>query len=190
MNFSEGELHAMVDLETLGRKPGCKVLSIGAVTFGLGEFPREQFYVPITRASQEMYGLTEEAETLAWWERQSDEAKVSAFNDPAAKSVEAALAEFAAWLKLAAALRGAGAKTTYVWGNGAGFDNPILREVYEKCGVAVPWLWYNDRCYRTLKAQAPHIKIGEDARRCFHHALDDAQVQADHAVEILKWLKK
>ena len=27
-------IHVMCDLETLGRRPGCKLLSIGAVVFG------------------------------------------------------------------------------------------------------------------------------------------------------------
>lgn len=47
----------MVDLETLGTRPGCKILSIGAVEFGVGPDYNEdglgaEFYVEVQRAHQ------------------------------------------------------------------------------------------------------------------------------------------
>ncbi len=37
-----------------------------------------------------------------------------------------------------------------VWGNGANFDNTILRRSYERQGIPCPWRYYNDRDVRTI----------------------------------------
>lgn len=64
----------MLDLETLGTRAGCATLSIGSVGFsteGLGE----EFYCEVNQASCAAYGLFTEQSTLAWWNRQSPEAR-------------------------------------------------------------------------------------------------------------------
>jgi len=68
--------HVMIDLETLGRRAGCSILSIGAVAFDpktkeLGA----EFYVVVNRLSCFKLGLHEDPETVKWWEGQNAEAK-------------------------------------------------------------------------------------------------------------------
>jgi exodeoxyribonuclease VIII len=72
------------------------------------------------------------------------------------------------------------------WGNGAGFDNIILRSAYTACGAIPPWRYYNDRCYRTIKSMCPHVTL--ERKGTAHNALDDAESQAIHLIRILKCL--
>ena len=62
----------MVDLETLGRRAGCSILSIGAVAFDAetGTMGPE-FYMVVKMASCEKHGLHTDPETVAWWKKQN-----------------------------------------------------------------------------------------------------------------------
>lgn len=71
-------IDVMIDIETLGTKPGAAILSIGAVMFsatGLGE----TFYTPVSLKSCTDIGLTVDPDTVAWWMQQSEEARQAAF---------------------------------------------------------------------------------------------------------------
>lgn len=168
------KINVMVDLETLGKRAGCKVLAIGAQVFTPtgGE---QSFYRVIDRNSQP--DLLEDPDTVAWWAKQSKEAQARLFADDVVKvDLKVALADFTAWVNT---LGG----EVLVWGNGADFDNPILSAAYDSVGLPQAWGPWNGRCYRTLKGLRPGIKL---VRQGVHHdALDDARSQADHAVEIL-----
>lgn len=184
--------HVMLDLETMGVCAGCAILSIGAVYFDpkMGELGPE-FYIAISdwedgvakggqpKESMEdfnRHGLRIEPGTRAWWERQSPEAR-KVMADPKGVSLREALIDFQVWLQAY------GDKDTLVYGNGADFDNPILAACYSAIGRPQPWGAYNGRCYRTLKALAPHIKL---IRKGTHHnALADAKCQAEHLMEIV-----
>lgn len=169
--------NVMVDLETLGTRPGCKVVSIGAAVFdSAGVSDTQQFRAIINRYLQPT-ALHENIGTLVWWSTQSTEAKARIFDTPAqAKPLTVALADFSDWINSLG-------PDVLVWGNGADFDNPILSAAYYACGLAQPWGQWNSRCYRTLKNLRPDIKL---VRTGLHHdALDDATSQAAHAVSIL-----
>jgi hypothetical protein len=74
-----------------------------------------------------------------------------------------------------------------VWGNAASFDLKILEKAYKLMQIEVPWKYYNEMCYRTLKNLYPEIKIMCNPHK--HEALQDAIYQAEHAVRILNTLK-
>ena len=64
----------MIDIETLGTKAGCVVLSIGACEFsdkGVGK----EFYGCISPESCTNWGLTIEPRTVLWWMNQSQDAR-------------------------------------------------------------------------------------------------------------------
>jgi len=169
----------MVDLETLGTRPGCVVLSIGAVWFdhtGLGE----PFHTVISRDSCKEHGLFEDEDTLAWWARQSEQAKAT-LNEATGGGVllPRALQDFQDFVKQQTSVK--------VWGNGADFDNPILSAAYHAAGMKQAWTAYNGRCYRTLKNLFPDVKMERGG--IHHNALDDAISQAKHAVAILQHAK-
>lgn len=172
----------MLDLETLGVAAGCKILSIGAVYFDIstGELG-EEFYVIVNRADQDEYDLKEEGGTLAWWLRQSAEARVVVQEEPHTDAVDLieSLARFGHFVRQ----EGGGKR---VWGNGADFDNPILSRVYEATGQRQPWAAYNGRCYRTIKNLYPSLKAVREGT--YHNALDDAKTQAKHMIQVCRAL--
>lgn len=177
--------HVMVDLETLGRRAGCVVLSLGAVYFDplAGELGDELYSVVFVKG-QDKFGLHTDPETLAWWMKQSEQAR-----DVLAKSSRLATSE-----RLPRALQifndfiePAGFKNVKIWGNGADFDNAILTACYAAVGSSIPWEFWNNRCYRTLKSLAPSIKMTRAGT--YHNALDDAKSQAVHACEVFKKLR-
>lgn len=176
----------MLDLETLGTAPGCTVLSIGAVAFdsvyGLGD----TFDVIISRGDSERVGLTEHPDNVRWWEQQSFDAQETLRQaTEAGLTVEAALARFGGFVETITG----GEPGVRVWGNGAGFDQPILRGLYKAIQLKhlVPWDWWNDRCFRTLRGLAPHLAMPRTG--VLHNALDDAITQAEHAVRVMQYLR-
>jgi len=77
-----------------------------------------------------------------------------------------------------------------VWGNGPAFDNEKLRQLFIDCDLPVPWRFYNDRCFRTIKgmfsASLLHIKQSEETK---HHACYDATNEALNLLRYVSALK-
>lgn len=177
--------NVMVDLETLGLRPGNVILSIGAVGFdksGVGQ----EFYVEINQLSCVLRGLTIDEATQQWWSQQNDIAKGVLLRTQLdqGSSLESSLDQFAQWLQNNAPA------DVCVWGNGAAFDNAMLAETYKLCGKRVPWSYSRDRCYRTLRSLFSDIEAGVITKGVAHNALDDARYQAEHAVDILRAIGK
>jgi len=175
----------MVDLETLGRRAGCSILSIGAVAFDAetGKLGPE-LYTVVKVASCEAAGLHTDPDTVAWWEKQNPEAQKVLKQARAArgnKALDKALIGFNEYLAQF------GPKAVRVWGNGSDFDNAILINCYAATNLAAGWEFWNNRCFRTLKGMAPSIKV--DRTGTYHNALDDAKTQALHAIKVLQYLR-
>lgn len=169
--------HFSVDLETLGRRPGCKILSIGAVVITPSGLGRE-FYVTLT--TEDQHGLHEDPETIEWWSKQSPEAR-RVMTEPKTSFVSG-MTSFREWCALLG-----GPRSIAPWGNGADFDNAILHCAFDAAGVDCPWEFWQNRCYRTLKnlGGAPKLSKREGV---YHNALDDAKTQGLHAIEIMNTL--
>ncbi len=171
--------HVMIDLETLGRRAGCAILSIGAVAFDpkTGQLGPE-LYVVVNRLSCFNLSLHEDPETVKWWEGQNAEAKkILTEVDGGGEQLPAALG------KLTEYLAQFGHKKVKIWGNGSDFDNAILTACYASIGRNIPWEFWNNRCYRTLKSLKPSVKMVRQGT--YHNALDDAKSQAAHAIQLL-----
>lgn len=177
----------MVDLETLGKTPGCVILSLGAVQFDLysGNLGAE-FYQVVNTESCLKAGLTTEESTIEWWGRQSDEARVTVTE---AESTETSYPLFKVLTDFGGFLHQFNLKTVRVWGNGADFDNAILACGYQAIRQPLPWKFYHNRCHRTLKSFAPDIKKVFNKDDVKHNALTDAKVQAVQALEIFATLE-
>ena len=114
---------------------------------------------------------------------QTGEAQRASFANPDAVDTVSMLNDFAEYL-----VRN---NVSGLWGNGASFDNIILANLYEAAarynyGLAAPWHFTKDRCYRTMKnlPNAPLLqRVGT-----FHNPLDDARTQAIHLQQIFKRL--
>lgn len=163
----------MLDLETLGTRPGSIVLTIGAVKFskmGVGE----KFYRAICEADSAANGLSSDPSTLEWWLKQSEEAREAAFaGTDSLQEVLAAFTEFCGTEEVIA-----------MWGNGSDFDNVLLGEAYRAAGMKPPWRFTCSRCYRTVKNLFPNVKVPRVGTA--HNALDDAIYQANHLIAISK----
>lgn len=174
----------MVDLETLGTVPGCVILSIGAVAFDEERLDEQGFNIVVFRPSCEECFLSVSADTLAWWERQSEDARyvLERSVDPAQSvPLPTALGRLNDYL---GRFGGAGRDGVRLWGNGSDFDNALLSVAYDAAKVAAGWKFWNNRCYRTLKNLAPDIKMEREGT--YHDAYDDACNQARHLQRILK----
>lgn len=167
----------MLDIETLDTTPSAVVLSIGAVKFNV-EGIGETFYATLRASEQD--SRTQSASTLEWWSKQSPEAKAAVFPPHgAAESVRSALARFVAFFD----------HDKYdVWGNGAAFDNVIVKHLLAQYGLECPWRYSGDRCFRTLKALVysnfPNLKESAISYGTAHNALDDAIAQAQELLRI------
>jgi len=153
--------------------PNAAIVAIGAVRFT--DELKDTFYQVVDLQSAIDTGLDVNGDTLNWWLMQEEAAR-QAITVPGLALTQA-LTLFSKWL-------GEGA---VVWGNGASFDNAILINAYYKTGITLPWEYYNNRCYRTVKSFHPHIKLTRIG--ILHNALDDAKSQAKHLIEIFKNIK-
>lgn len=160
-------LNIMLDIETLGTRPGCKILTISAVTFGTQH--RNSFDIAIRADTQDL--LTIDSKTLDWWKDQSVDAQRAAFDNPAAMTLVKGLSCFSDWI-------GSLNCTPKIWCKGAGFDVPILEAAYEAYKISVPWHFGNIRCYRTLEAEFKDLIKLPEFVGTKHTSLADARHQA------------
>jgi hypothetical protein len=178
--------HVEIDLETLGTVPGSVILSIGAVKFDPArpykDCVTEKFYCVVDQASCVARGMTISQDTLAWWKKQSPEARkvLAQSEDP-----EQADGLFDA-LTMLTEFIGKGAK---IWSNGANFDQPLLAVAYDKCDMKLPWAYWDGMCHRTVVSLHKGEKALRDPDSGAHNALDDAEWQAKHLVKIASILK-
>lgn len=160
----------MIDVETLDTRPSTVILSIGAVRFDIDkpEVIGDTFHVHIDIDSCLAAGRTVSGSTILWWLDQSDEARHK-LTEATRVPLKTALQGLATFIN----------EKDRVWGNGASFDNAILSDAYRCVGLAQPWRYWGDMCYRTLKSLYRHVPKPE-FRGIKHEALADAVNQATH----------
>lgn len=168
-------MHLMLDLETLGTSAGSAIRSVGAAAFELyGRGTGETFYRNVDHMSCWVAGLRAEPATVAWWKKQSGEARAKLVEDQ--RQLRDVVSDFNAWVQ--------NLRPEAVWCHGAGFDTTIWEAAARAVGSPVPWKFWTVRCTRTLfdiagfdfKAQP------RDDKNVAHSALDDAVHQA-HCVQ-------
>ncbi|HFO0272694.1 TPA: 3'-5' exonuclease [Enterobacter asburiae] len=177
----------MIDLESMGKKPNAPIVSIGAVFFNpqTGELGQE-FYTAVSLESAMDQGAVPDGETILWWLKQSPEARSAICVDDAMPITDA-LSELSHFIHRHAD----NPKYMKVWGNGATFDNVILRGAYERAGRICPWAFWNDHDVRTIVTLGR--SVGFDPKRDMpfigdvHNALADARHQAKYVSAI--WQK-
>ncbi|MBE0153478.1 3'-5' exoribonuclease [Serratia fonticola] len=180
--------HLMVDIETMGKKSTAPILSIGAVFFNphTGEIG-EQFYCAVNLESAMNSGEIPEPDTILWWLKQSAEARAAVCNKEV-PSLNEALLQLADYIKA----NSINPDFLRVWGNGAVFDNVILRESYNRTALPEPWNWFNDRDVRTIVELGREIGFNPKRDMPFdgepHNALHDAIHQAKYVSAIYQRL--
>ncbi|HHL4590801.1 TPA: 3'-5' exoribonuclease, partial [Escherichia coli] len=115
--------HLMIDLETMGKNPDAPIISIGAIFFDpqTGDMGPE-FSKTI---DLETAGGVIDRDTIKWWLKQSREAQSAIMTDEI--PLDDALLQLREFID-----ENSGEFFVQVWGNGANFDNTILRRSYER----------------------------------------------------------
>jgi exodeoxyribonuclease VIII len=171
-------MNIMLDLETMGNRPDAAIVSIGAVEFDLtNKVLGRKFYKRVSLEDSIRAGGQVDGSTVLWWMQQSVEARLELTGESVAEPV--ALVQFAQFVAESDG-------EVLMWGNGAAFDNVILAQAYRRNCLDVPWSFWEDRCYRTLKNLKPEIECSRVGTH--HNALDDAVSQALHALVLLSVL--
>nr|WP_322113492.1 3'-5' exoribonuclease [Escherichia coli] len=179
---SRAGIHLMIDLETMGKNPDAPIISIGAIFFDpqTGEMgPEFSKTIDLDTA-----GGVIDRDVIKWWLKQSREAQSAIMTDEI--PLDDALLQLREFID-----ENSGEFFVQVWGNGANFDNVILRRSYERQGIPCPWRYCNDRDVRTIVELGKAIDF--DARTAIpfegerHNALDDARYQAKYVSAI--WQK-
>lgn len=168
--------HVMNDIETLGTGDDALITSIGAVKFNANGII-DGFHIGIDPADAQEIGLKLDARTVFWWfdEERADarRALLALERHPLA----VALQRYREWY---------GDESLPTWGNGASFDNVLMRSAFRAAGHLMPWDFWHDRCYRTMKSLPGAPQMVRDG--VHHDALDDARSQALHLIDIAKHL--
>ncbi|HCM7672242.1 TPA: 3'-5' exoribonuclease [Klebsiella quasipneumoniae subsp. similipneumoniae] len=178
-------VHVMVDLETMGKKHNAPIVAIGAVVFdpATGSIG-ESFYKVVCLESSVNWGAVIDPSTVIWWLKQSSEARSAIVNDNAIP-LQDALLQFREFVSDNVA---GGSKKAQVWGNGASFDNSILRSSYDCIAEDYPWEYWNDRDVRTMVELGQAISFDPKTTIPFegsrHNALADAIHQARYVSAI------
>lgn len=178
-------VHVMVDLETMGKKHNAPIVAIGAVVFdpATGSIG-ESFYKVVCLESSVNWGAVIDPSTVIWWLKQSSEARSAIVNDDAIP-LQDALLQFREFVSDNVA---GGSKKAQVWGNGASFDNSILRSSYDCIDEDYPWEYWNDRDVRTMVELGQAISFDPKTTIPFegsrHNALADAIHQARYVSAI------
>lgn len=144
----------MVDTETLGTKPGCAILAIGAMAFdprkpwnivtGQEIAEKHRFMQTVSLESCVDAGLVIEPGSLRFWLEQPEAAQKEAFSGT--EHLRVALSLFEYWFSRLPC----GPGGINLWSHGAPFDPPILARAYELFpGERVPWDFRKLRDTRT-----------------------------------------
>lgn len=161
-------MNIMLDLETMGTDPDAPIMSIGACYFDpltceIGDTFHEQ-----VRLSSNSGALN--ASTVIWWMKQDDDARSKFFNNDKAPELVDVLKRFYVFVK----------PRSKVWGNGAAFDNVILRNGFASRGMTQPWAFWDDMDVRTIVEVGKLLGIDPKRDMPFEGVKHDALADAIH----------
>lgn len=175
----------MIDLETRGKRPGCAIVSIGAVLFDVENLELlDELYVVVSLSSCEKLGLHVDPDTTAWWSQQSPEARM-ALTLSESKSPSKNKGIGRALDMLTEFVKPIGKRRVRVWANGPEFDVSILDAAYAAAKRELPWEFWNSHSLRTIRLLNPSVPK-PPFEGAAHNALADAKHQAQHVVDILR----
>jgi hypothetical protein len=157
-------MHLMVDIETLGVRPGSSIIALGALLFDPHSTtaPERTFYLEFCRESCRSLGLHEEPETLAWWQQQSQPMPQGIF------PITDGLNAFLLWIS------NAGCHINGVWANSPSFDIVLINHALRLMGREWPLRYSLERDVRTIRNLIlPGVQLHNS-----HNALSDCYTQA------------
>lgn len=176
--------------KTLGRRPGCVVMNIGAVMFdrsgedaGAPMRGENQLYEAISAFDSHTLKLTSDPETLRWWKKQDSWKVVGEEFMHSTTSVATACDRLGAFI--------AHHQPTKIWSNSPTFHIEVLRALHDRAGKEMPIAYRQEMDYRTLmdlvyvdRSQRPDM--GEVPGFPKQHAIGDAVSQSRSIIQALK----
>jgi len=164
----------MLDLESLGTRPDCAILTLGAVKFNpyvLDDFS-ESLYLRIDVDEQLALGREVQEDTLQWWMKQAEDVREEALGEGDRVSLESMYKQLNRFV----------VGVTNIWCQGPAFDIVILENIYRQCGWPTPWQFWQIRDSRTLFGV--HGDPREKGKVGLHNALEDCVSQAQGVQQI------
>lgn len=162
--------HVMLDIETMGNHNNSVIVSLGAVRFNptTGE-KGETFYRKVDFASCLKLGLEVNADTVEWWMRQDEAARMKVAKEKGSH-IAAVLTDFADFIT----------QEDYIWGNSARFDIGIVQNAYNKSDIAIPWDFRKELDVRTAMFFRQEIKAKFSWNGVAHDPIVDCNNQIDY----------
>ncbi|MCI2229561.1 3'-5' exoribonuclease [Polaribacter sp. MSW13] len=172
----------MIDIETLGTKPGSVILSIAAVEFDLKTGKTGSiFYQDIDLDSCVKQGLSIDVSTVLWWLEQPKEIQNTIIIGHR-NQLKNVLRRFGMWISDNTP------KDVKIWGNSARFDLGLLEAAYDSCNMRLPWNHYNECDVRTIVMFAPDIKKEMKFEGIKHNPIYDCKHQIRYCSKIYQTL--
>lgn len=183
---------AVVDEESMSTEPNAAILAIGATMIDDLETV-DRFYVNVDLQSCLAVGLHESESTRKWWSEQSTEAFNATQNN--CVPIQTALQMWSDWIGKHTGRDEKGKPVPpRLMGNGPCADNMWLNSAYKACGMRNPIPYWADIDHRTLTwiggAWLGITKEDVSFKGVKHHAGDDAEHEAQHAIMVLRKLKQ
>ena len=136
----------MIDIETFGTGSNSIIVSISAVNFDISTGAiGDKFEVGIDLKEQIRSGAHIDVDTVVWWLGQPKEAQEELLKIERI-DVKTALELLNAWILNIDYPN----KDMKLWGNGATFDNVIVRNLYRRENIEFPLPFWCDNDVRTL----------------------------------------
>lgn len=172
---------AVIDEESLSTEPNAALYSIGATMIKDLDVV-DRFYVNIDPQSCLDVGLHQSKSTMEWWVKQGKAAQDVLLTDRV--PLRQALQMWSDWIAKH------GGKSVRLMGNGPRADNQWLDSAYKACGMENPTPYWNDIDHRTLNwIGGAWLGLSKDDvkfKGVKHHAGDDAEHEAQHAIMVLQ----
>jgi hypothetical protein len=181
--------HVMVDVETLGSNSTSVMASISLVRFNpyTGQvFENLNLNIDISLGLH--LGAEVSSDTIMWWMGQSETARMSLIDsqvdpmDPI--DVTILINDWIVGIEKEIDM------DLILWGNGAGFDIPILTNYYHLLGMDLPWKFYNVRDVRTVVDFCPEIKSSTVFEGTQHVPYFDCLHQIKYVSNTLQYVYK
>lgn len=171
--------HVMIDIETLGKKQNRLIFQISAMFFNplTGKTYRTfNRYIDIEDSIER--GFKVDGSTLQFWFEQKDSIIKHHFvkNLKEQQNITHVLLDFTKFLGLI------DIEKVQIYGNGPTFDTQAIIDAYNLVGINKPWMFFNERCQRTLEAFAPFMrnnikKNNKNLSLMLHDGLVDSKIQ-------------
>lgn len=181
----------VISAKTLGRRPGCAVMNIGAVMFDrsgndplVSLAPENQFYEPISALESKTANLTVDSTTLKWWNKQESWKTLGPEFMKSTNTIASVCDKLSAFI--------AHHKPEKIWSNSPTFHVAVVNHLYGRAGKRSPIEYRQEMDFRTLMDLVYVDRADRPAASKLHnyptqHAVGDS---IDQATDIIRAIRE